>query len=77
VDGLWVSAGSTNFDSRSFSINDEANMNVRDADVARRLTDIFERDLAQSRRVDLREWQDRPWWTRVLDRASAALSSQL
>lgn len=31
VDGLWVSVGSTNFDNRSFSINDEANLNVYDA----------------------------------------------
>ncbi|APW46807.1 hypothetical protein RA876_11060 [Rhodoferax antarcticus] len=34
VDGLWVSLGSSNFDSRSFSINDEANMNVYDAQFA-------------------------------------------
>lgn len=31
VDGLWVSVGSSHFDSRSFSINDEANLNVHDA----------------------------------------------
>jgi cardiolipin synthase len=28
VDELWVSVGSTNFDSRSFKLNDEANLNV-------------------------------------------------
>ena len=30
VDGIWVSVGSTNFDNRSFRLNDEANLNVLD-----------------------------------------------
>jgi cardiolipin synthase len=30
VDSLLVSVGSTNFDNRSFSLNDEANLNVLD-----------------------------------------------
>ena len=37
VDGLWTSVGSTNFDSRSFSTNDEANLNVLDAGFAAKL----------------------------------------
>ena len=28
VDDLWVSVGSTNFDNRSFRLNDEANLNA-------------------------------------------------
>ena len=28
VDGLLVSVGSTNFDNRSFRLNDEANLNI-------------------------------------------------
>jgi cardiolipin synthase A/B len=35
VDGLLVSVGSTNFDSRSFALNDEANLNILDRDFAR------------------------------------------
>lgn len=77
VDGLWVSVGSTNFDSRSFSINDEANLNVYDAALARRQTGIFENDLAHSRRVTLDEWRGRSWWTRSLDIAATLLDSQL
>ena len=38
VDGLWSSVGSTNFDARSFRLNDEANLNVYDAEFARRQT---------------------------------------
>ena len=77
VDGLWTSVGSTNFDSRSFSINDEANMNVYDAAFAGRQIEIFENDIEHSRRVTLREWQARSWWTRSLDIAATALDSQL
>jgi len=36
VDGLLVSVGSTNFDNRSFRLNDEANLNVYDAAFAQR-----------------------------------------
>jgi hypothetical protein len=34
--GEWVSVGSTNFDNRSFRLNDEANLNIYDAEFARR-----------------------------------------
>lgn len=77
VDGLWVSVGSTNFDSRSFSINDEANLNVFDAAFAAELTRIFEDDLRLSRRILRHEWQNRSWWTRALDTAATLLESQL
>ena len=77
VDGLWTSVGSTNFDSRSFSINDEANLNVYDAAFARAQIAIFENDLANSRRVPLDEWQRRSLWTRLLDIAATLLDSQL
>ncbi len=77
VDGLWVSVGSTNFDTRSFSINDEANLNIYDATFARRQIEVFENDLARSRRITLDEWQSRSWWDKVLDTAASVLSSQL
>ena len=35
VDRQLVSVGSTNFDNRSFRLNDEANLNVYDAGVCR------------------------------------------
>ena len=53
VDGLLVSVGSTNFDNRSFRLNDEANLNVYDAAFAQRQTAVFEADLQRSRRVTL------------------------
>ena len=53
VDGLMTSVGSTNFDVRSFRLNDEANLNIYDAGFAARQTRVFEADLTQSRRVTL------------------------
>lgn len=77
VDGLWTSVGSTNFDERSFRLNDEANLNVYDADVAARQIAIFEDDLRRSRRVSYEEWQARPWSEKMLDRAAALFGAQL
>ncbi|MES1264740.1 MAG: phospholipase D-like domain-containing protein, partial [Variovorax sp.] len=47
VDGLLVSVGSTNFDNRSFRLNDEANLNIYDEDFAAAQTAQFEADLKQ------------------------------
>ena len=69
VDDLWVSVGSTNFDSRSFNVNDEANLNVYDAEFAQRQSAVFEQDLKQSRRISLEEWENRPWQEKLIERA--------
>ncbi len=54
VDGLWTSVGSTNFDNRSFRLNDEANLNIYDAEVAAQQIAIFNEDLATIAARDLR-----------------------
>ena len=77
VDGLWTSVGSTNFDNRSFRLNDEANLNVLDAEFARRQIADFERDLARSRRITLEEWENRPWTEKAKERFFALFRSQL
>lgn len=77
VDGLLVSVGSTNFDARSFRLNDEANLNVYDAAFARRLTAVFEGDLARAGRVTSAMWRNRPLMEKIAENAAAALSPQL
>jgi cardiolipin synthase len=77
VDGLWTSVGSTNFDSRSFSMNDEANLNVLDADFAAEQERIFEEDKLHSRRITLEAWQHRPTSEKVTEWLSGLLRSQL
>ena len=77
VDDLWVSVGSTNFDNRSFRINDEANLNVIDEAFAQRQGAIFEADKARSRRVTLDEWQARSVIDQVGDSVAGLLDTQL
>lgn len=69
VDELWSVIGSTNFDNRSFGLNDEVNLAVRNPELAHRLLLDFEDDLARSRQVDLEEWKRRS----VAERALATL----
>ena len=60
IDDLWVVIGSTNFDNRSFGINDEVNLAVRDRAVAMRFEQDTALDLDQSRPISLEEWKHRP-----------------
>lgn len=60
VDELWTVVGSTNFDNRSFGINDEVNLAIRDANIAARFENDMALDLEQSRRISLQEWKHRP-----------------
>jgi cardiolipin synthase len=77
VDSLMVSVGSTNFDNRSFSINDEANLNVLDADFARAQDAVFDQDWQRARRMTLAAWRDRPWTEKLSGEFASLLGSQL
>jgi cardiolipin synthase len=77
VDGQWVSVGSTNFDARSFRLNDEANLNVYDREFASRQLAQFEKDLERSRRITYREWAERPFYVKAWDHTIAFFDPQL
>ncbi len=77
VDETFATVGSTNFDERSFRLNDEANLNVFDAEFAREKIAVFERDLAQTERITLESWQNRPFWQKALDWSLSWLRPQL
>jgi cardiolipin synthase A/B len=77
VDDLWMSVGSTNFDDRSFGLNDEVNLNIIDSDLARNQIEMFERDKARSREIKLEEWARRPWHEKLREYAVSWLHSQL
>jgi cardiolipin synthase len=77
VDALVVSVGSTNFDTRSFRLNDEANLNIYAAEFARRQIDVFNADLTRSSRIRLQQWQQRPFAERLLEHAASFLGGQL
>jgi cardiolipin synthase len=77
ADGLVVSVGSTNFDDRSFHLNDEASLNIYDAAFAAHQVEVFERDLKSSRRISVAEWRDRPLAEKLWEHAAALLGPQI
>ena len=76
VDGHWSVVGSTNFDNRSFGINDEVNLATRSPELAGRLTQDFQNDVVQCRRVTYDEWKNRPVWERAFETAGWFLQRQ-
>ena len=65
VDGLWSVVGSTNFDSRSFGLNDEVNLAALDPALAQNLEKQFADDLEHSRAVSYDEWSRRSYFQRA------------
>ncbi|SAL48072.1 cardiolipin synthase [Caballeronia humi] len=77
VDELLVSVGSTNFDNRSFKLNDEANLNIYDRDFAKAQIAIFADDIKRSKRITLDDWNRRPLIEKLIERTVALLDPQL
>jgi cardiolipin synthase A/B len=77
VDGIWSSVGSTNFDNRSFRLNDEANLNVYNAAFATRLQEIFAEDKRRSREITFEEWRGRPFAEKLWEHTVGLLRSQM
>ncbi|HUP45043.1 MAG TPA: cardiolipin synthase [Thermoanaerobaculia bacterium] len=67
VDGIWSAVGSTNFDARSFEINDEVTVGILDSNVAAELRAAFFDDLKFSRERKLEEWSNRSLWHKLKD----------
>lgn len=77
VDDVWTTVGSTNFDSRSFRLNDEANLNIYDHALAQQQITMIEEDLKQSRQITLQEWKHRPLLEKFLEHMAALFRSQI
>lgn len=77
IDGCWAALGSTNFDDRSFEVNDEISFVIYNEDIARQLEAIFERDLAHAKRVDLESWRRRPSLHKLRDFAMYVFNEQM
>jgi cardiolipin synthase len=77
VDGLWAVVGSTNFDNRSFGLNDEVNLAVLEKGFAARLEADFAADLEQARPITLAEWRRRPYAERLLALGARVLERQV
>jgi cardiolipin synthase len=77
IDSIWATVGSTNLDRRSFELNEELNLVVYNADIARRLERTFESDLEQSRPVTYQQWKNRGFVSRFLEMLSLPVRGQL
>ncbi|ALK99161.1 cardiolipin synthetase [Massilia sp. WF1] len=77
VDSLLVSVGSTNFDNRSFSLNDEANLNVLDPAFAKEQEAVFEQDWLRAKPISLQQWENRPLHDKAAGKLADLIGAQL
>ena len=77
VDGEMSSVGSTNFDVRSFQLNDEASLNIYDAAFAAHMTEVFEADLKPTKQYTYQMWKQRPLKDKLFEKFILPLKSQL
>jgi cardiolipin synthase A/B len=77
VDGLWSAVGSTNFDERSFELNDEVSIGVVDPAIAAQLRNAFIADLKHAKQRKFDEWKDRGAWHKTVDGVAYLGRSQL
>jgi len=59
VDGVWGTIGTTNFDDRSFTLNDETNLSFLDPPLVAEMKRAFQKDLSISERVTKEKWRRR------------------
>jgi len=77
VDRELVSVGSTNFDIRSFRLNDEASLNIYHHAFAERMTAVFEADLLKAKRYTYAIWKQRPLTAKIAEKVIRPIRSQL
>jgi cardiolipin synthase len=76
VDDAFITLGSVNFDNRSFSINDEVNINVVDPGVVNAFLVGYNDDLRHSKPLTATEFAARPFWQKIIDQAAGVFRSQ-
>ncbi|HWQ36650.1 MAG TPA: cardiolipin synthase [Blastocatellia bacterium] len=76
-DGLWSTVGTTNFDNRSFALNDENNVCVYDRAFAAQWEEIFRQDLIAAARVTFEDWQSRGLLRKLSELIAALLQDQV
>jgi cardiolipin synthase len=77
VDRQWACVGSTNFDDRSFELNDEISVAILSPSVAAQLEAAYAHDLGSSRQRELGEWRDRGAWHKLIDGLAYLANEQL
>jgi cardiolipin synthase len=77
IDGAWASVGSVNFDNRSFQLQDEATLCIRDERFVAKLDEQFERDLGEAEEIELERWRRRPVAERAKERTLTLVRREL
>jgi len=77
VDGVWATIGTTNFDNRSFALNQEINLTIYDTGVTQRLEQIFQDDLKYAKPISYEEWKSRGIIERIVDLFAFPVKQQL
>jgi len=67
VDGSWVTLGTANLDYRSFFVNYELNLVVREVEFCHLLEDCFEQDLLQAEEIYPVRWAQRSLFQHFLE----------
>ena len=77
IDNRWSTVGSSNLDERSMRLNFELNLLMYHPETNRKLSDIFEESISQSKEIDLEEFTRRPLSQKLLESALRPLSPVL
>ncbi len=77
IDGVWSTIGSTNFDNRSFALNQEINLTVYDSGIAHRLEEIFQEDLKYSQQITYEQWHSWSIFERLVEFFAFPIKEQL
>ena len=75
-DHLWCTVGTTNFDSRSLSLNDENSVCIYDAAIAARFEQIFTQDLQFCKEIKIKTWRRRGLGLRAVETMVSLLKDQ-
>jgi cardiolipin synthase A/B len=77
VDGVWSSVGSTNFDDRSFELNDEISVGMIDPEIAAVLMAAWEEDMKHAEEWSLDKWKQRSVGHKLTDFGAFLVNEQL
>jgi cardiolipin synthase A/B len=77
IDGRWSTIGSTNFDNRSFALNDELSVVIYNQGVAASLDRAFAGDLLHAKKLEYAEWRRRGVMERLFEIFTIPLHNML
>lgn len=77
IDDSWSMVGSANFDLRSQRINHESILGVQSKSFAERNSKILEGYISSAKKIDLKEWQQRPFYNKLLQKSLSYFGEQM